>query len=195
PGHRENERFAVPAKKPQEHGLTGGHPCRKIENVIGNGRRSWQKRRSERHTWLSRWSTWGVSTVSFRQACMNRFEFCGIVGCRYTMLWRTANENARNTRVACFPGAGAAAVPAVAANPEATIANPRFALGCGSKGGRYLRIAPHCPSASRGVLLVEETDGATARRPRPTIVRWHPYDARAEKTRVHRGDYIPGTTR
>jgi len=29
--------------------------------------------------------------VSFRQACMNRFEGCGIVGCRGRMMWETGD--------------------------------------------------------------------------------------------------------
>ncbi len=48
--------------------------------------------------------------VSFRQACMNRFEICGIVGCRYTALWRTANENAKDTRATWSHGTLAEAV-------------------------------------------------------------------------------------
>ena len=34
--------------------------------------------------------------MSLRQACMNRFEACGIVGCQRRTLWRTADvvENA-----------------------------------------------------------------------------------------------------
>ena len=32
-------RFAVAAEQRQEHGLTGDHACRRIKNVIGNGRR------------------------------------------------------------------------------------------------------------------------------------------------------------
>jgi len=31
--------------------------------------------------------------VSLRQACVNRLEGCGIVGCQRTMLWRTADEH------------------------------------------------------------------------------------------------------
>jgi hypothetical protein len=35
--------------------------------------------------------------VSFRQACMNRMGVCGIVGCRHTGLWRTADGDQEDT--------------------------------------------------------------------------------------------------
>jgi putative transposase len=56
----------------------------------------------------------GRFKVSLRQACMNRFEACGIVGCRFTILWRATDEYQTDTRSARFPGGRAAAVRAVA---------------------------------------------------------------------------------
>ena len=54
--------------------------------------------------------------VSFRQACMNRFEACGIVGCRFTILWRTADEYQKDARSSGAAGGRAAAVRALAAD-------------------------------------------------------------------------------
>ncbi len=48
--------------------------------------------------------------VCFRQACMNRFERCGIVGCRNTILWRTAYGYQKGARPSCAAGRRAAAV-------------------------------------------------------------------------------------
>jgi len=48
--------------------------------------------------------------VSFRQACMNRFSACAIVGCKLTLLWRTADEQQRDTRSSGRSGAITAAV-------------------------------------------------------------------------------------
>ena len=55
-------------------------------------------------------------TVSFRQACMNRFEDCDIVGCQRGTLWRTADEYEEEWRVAGSAGEPSAAIREVAAD-------------------------------------------------------------------------------
>ena len=55
-------------------------------------------------------------TVSFRQACMNRFEACGIVGCQHTTLWRTADEYQQDTPPSGPPGGRSAAIRALASD-------------------------------------------------------------------------------
>ena len=63
---------------------------------------------------------WSVSSfaliVSFRQACMNLFEACGIVGCQRRTLWRTADGYQEETRSSCPAGGPSAAIRAVAAD-------------------------------------------------------------------------------
>ena len=63
------------------------------------------------HTWN------GQLGVSFRQACMNRFEASGIVGCRRRTLWRTADEYQEDRRPSCPAEGASTAIRAVAANP------------------------------------------------------------------------------
>ena len=52
--------------------------------------------------------------VSFRQACMNRFEACGIVGCQLADLWRTADGYPEDTQPSGAAGRASAAVRALA---------------------------------------------------------------------------------
>ena len=42
--------------------------------------------------------------VSFRQACVNRLEGCGIVGCQGRTLWRAADEYQKDARPSCPVG-------------------------------------------------------------------------------------------
>ena len=60
--------------------------------------------------------TSGWFSVSFRQACMNRFEACGIVSCQHRTLWRTADEYQKDMWPACPVGGSSAAVRGVAAD-------------------------------------------------------------------------------
>jgi hypothetical protein len=46
----------------------------------------------------------GMKPVSFRQACMNRDEASGIVGCRREAAWRTADENQNDSSVSRTAG-------------------------------------------------------------------------------------------
>jgi (p)ppGpp synthase/HD superfamily hydrolase len=48
--------------------------------------------------------------VSLRQACMNRFEAFGIVGCQHATTRRTAHECQPETRSSCRTGRGTTAV-------------------------------------------------------------------------------------
>ena len=52
--------------------------------------------------------------VSFRQACMNPFEGCGIVGCRDGTSWRTADGYRQDTRHSFRIGKRAAAIRVLA---------------------------------------------------------------------------------
>ena len=55
-------------------------------------------------------------TVSFRQACMNLFEACGIVGCQHRTLWRMADEYQEDTGPSWAAEGSSAAIRAVAAD-------------------------------------------------------------------------------
>ena len=48
-------------------------------------------------------------SVSFRQACMNLSEACGIVGCQRRTLWRAADGYQEETRCSCPAGGASAA--------------------------------------------------------------------------------------
>jgi hypothetical protein len=50
------------------------------------------------------------ANVSFRQACMNRFRACGIVGRQHRTFWRTADGYQGERRASCEVGGGSAAV-------------------------------------------------------------------------------------
>jgi hypothetical protein len=54
------------------------------------------------------------SCVSFRQACMNRFEAYGIVGCELTILWRTVDEYQQDRRASGPLGGRSEAIRALA---------------------------------------------------------------------------------
>jgi hypothetical protein len=55
-----------------------------------------------------------VAAVSFRQACMTRFERCGIVGCQHTIQWRTVYGYQKGARRSCAAGGRSTAVRALA---------------------------------------------------------------------------------
>jgi len=64
---------------------------------------------------VAAWAGSGLSqAVSFRQACMNRREAFGIVGCRREAAWRTADENRSDAESSRMAGATPPAVRAVA---------------------------------------------------------------------------------
>ena len=95
------------------------------------------------------------TSASFRQACMNCFEACGIVGCRFTILWRTAHEFQTGKRSALE--GRAAAVRAVAKSAEGPCANPRFVVGFGGEAGPRVRDQPYCQGTASRLLFAEET--------------------------------------
>ena len=79
--------------------------------------------------------------MSFRQACMNRFEACGIVGCELTILWRTADEYQQDS--ASFrPGWRAFGGDSSVGVRRASVrlAHPRFAVGAAVKMARSYGI-------------------------------------------------------
>ena len=78
------------------------------------------------------------SLVSFRQACMNRFEACGIVGCQLTILWRTADEipdrhATFRPRWRAFGGDSSVGV----GRRKRSLAHPRFTVGLGGEDGPH----------------------------------------------------------
>jgi len=56
-----------------------------------------------------------AEAVSFRQACVNRFGACGIVGCELTILWRTADGHQTETRSSGPVGGRSTAIRVLAA--------------------------------------------------------------------------------
>jgi transposase len=106
------------------------------------------------------------NVVSFRQACMNRFEGRGMVGCRVKKLRRTTDGYQEDERRSGGAGIAPAAIRAFARRSQATLTHSRSPVGRGGEVGRHVWASPDGQNAARGLLFSEEAGGGSVGRRR-----------------------------
>lgn len=92
----------------------------------------------------------------FRQACMNSFKRYGIVGCRFTNWWRTADEFSDDMQLSSSTGEASAAVCALATDASAALADRRFVMVRLRESGGPLWFLPHYPGTADQLLCPQE---------------------------------------
>ncbi len=105
----------------------------------------------------------GTLAVSFRQACMNRFEACGIVGNGHGTPWRMADEHEEETQTSHPTGKPSAAIRGLAWDSHGTLADSRAVVGRGGEDGRHVRASPQGEAVQRRGLRDDQGAGRVVR--------------------------------
>ena len=106
-------------------------------------------------------------SVSFRWLCVKGFEECGIVDCRFTILWRTVDGYQEDTRLPARwkPCGGELSIGAGSAKRCSRIPDSLWAAAV--EMARTVRTLPYRPGSTRGLLLSRETGRAIQSAPHP----------------------------